>query len=252
MKTSHQSGVSLIELMIGLVIGLVVAIAAMGSLVYTRTASRVMGDSTRLQQDASTAFRSIGQIVRQAGARQLVDATGGTVSFNPQYVGIEDNASTFQPVAIKGTDGVFNKPDTLVIDRDNTLNVDSADCVGNEVSTGTTIKNTFSVDAGTLKCDGSGKSSGEYGLMVGVEDLQIWYGLREGEGLRYTTASAISKISPAPWDQIEAVRICLRLAGELTNHQSAATLGCQGETIQNDGRLRRAFFRVFKLRNAGL
>ncbi|WP_382158880.1 prepilin-type N-terminal cleavage/methylation domain-containing protein [Hydrogenophaga sp. ANAO-22] len=41
MTTSRQSGVSLVELMIALAVGLMVVIAAMGSLVYTRNRSRV-------------------------------------------------------------------------------------------------------------------------------------------------------------------------------------------------------------------
>lgn len=261
MKTSRQSGVSLIELMIGMVVGLMVVIASMGSLVYTRTASRVMGDSTRLQQDAATAFRIIGQVARQAGARRLMDTPGGTVSFNPKYKGIQVNANTFRPAAVRGTDGAFNGPDTLEIDRDNTLapeankspmDIDSVDCLGEPIERAYSVSSKFSVDAGQLKCDGSGNSNGAFSLMSGVEDFQVWYGLREGPGLRYTTATALNQLSPAPWDQVEALRVCLRLAGELTNEAGTTTVGCQGESIPNDGRIRRVFSRVFKLRNASL
>jgi len=249
MRASRQSGLSLIELMIGLVVGLMVVIAAMGSLVYTRAASQAMGDSTRLQQDAATAFRIIGQTARQAGARRLTDIPGGMVTFNPQYEGIEVNANTGLPVSIQGTDGKRNGPDTLTIDRDQigTGGFDSVDCVGGSVEKEKSISNLFRVDAGLLKCGGPGA---QYGLVAGVEDFQVWYGLREGDGLRYTTASGLTQLFPAPWDQVEALRICLRLAGELTNHPGAAITGCQDEAIPNDGRLRRVFFHVFKLRNA--
>lgn len=262
MTTSRQSGVSLVELMIALAVGLMVVIAAMGSLVYTRTASRLMGDSTRLQQDAATAFRVIGQAVRQAGARRLIDMPGSTVSFNPQYKGIEVNANTWQPAAVKGADGALNGPDTLALARDHTLasgadkksplNIDNVDCLGQPTAPGQGVTSTFSVDASQLKCKGSGSSDGTYGLMAGVEDFQVWYGLREGAGLRYTTATALNQFSPAPWDQVEALRICLRLAGELSSGPGSTTVGCQGEPTPNDGRMRRVFFRVFKLRNASL
>ncbi|MBU7572272.1 MAG: PilW family protein [Hydrogenophaga sp.] len=262
MTTSRQSGASLVELMIALAVGLMVVIAAMGSLVYTRTASQVMGDSTRLQQDAATAFRVIGQVVRQAGARRLLDMPGSTVSFNPQYKGIEVNVNTWQPAAVKGTDGALNRPDTLALARDHTLasgadkksplNIDNVDCLGQPTAPGQNVTSTFSVDAGELKCKGSGSSEGSYGLMASVEDFQVWYGLREGAGLRYTTATALNQFSPAPWDQVEALRVCLRLAGELSSGLVATTVGCQGEPTPNDGRLRRVFFRVFKLRNASL
>lgn len=262
MSASRQSGVSLIELMVGLAIGLMVVMAAMGSLVSTRAASVVMGDSTRLQQDAATAFRVIGQVARQAGARSLVDTLGGRVTFNPQYTGIEVNANTLQPAAVKGTDGAFNGPDTLMLDRDHTLppdtkkngppNTDNEDCLGEPTAPGNNVTSTFSVEAGLLKCKGSGSSDSAYGLVAGVEDFQVWYGLREGNGLRYATATSLNKLSPAPWDQVEALRVCLRFAGELTNGPGTNSEGCQGESIQNDGRLRRVFFRVFKLRNASL
>lgn len=262
MRASRQSGVSLIELMVGLIIGLMVVIAAMGSLVYTRAASSVMGDSTRLQQDAATAFRVIGQVARQAGARRLVDTPGGRVTFNPQYTGIEVNANTLQPAAVKGTDGAFNGPDTLKLDRDHTLapdtntksplNTDNEDCLGEPTAPGNNVTSTFRVDEGELKCNGSGSSLGAFGLVAGVEDFQVWYAVREGNGLRYTTATALNRISPAPWDQVEALRVCLRFVGELVNVPGTTTVGCQGESIPNDGRLRRVFFRVFKLRNASL
>lgn len=261
MSASRQSGMSLIELMVGLVVGLMVVMVAMGSLVTTRAASQVMGDSTRLQQDAATVFRIIGQAARQAGARRLVDIPGGAVSFNPQYRGIEVNANTGLPIAIKGTDGARNGPDSLTVDRDHTLatgikagatGFDSVDCVGDSVTPGNSVSNTFLVDAGLLKCDGSGNSQGKFGLVAGVEDFQVWYGIREGGGLRYTTASDLNRLSPAPWDRVEALRICLRLAGELTHQPGASTTGCQDEAIPSDGRLRRVFFRVFKLRNADL
>lgn len=261
MRPSRQSGVSLIELMIGLVIGLMVVIASMGSLVYTRAASRMMGDSTRLQQDAATALRVIGEMVRQAGARRLLDTPGGTVCFNPGYTGIEVNPNTWQPAAAKGTDGASEGPDTLQLDRDHTLttgvdvksplNTDNTDCLGQPTVPGNNVTSTFSVDAGELKCKGSGSTDGAYALIAGVEDFQVWYGLRQGAGLRYTTATALNQLYPAPWDQVEALRVCLRLAGSVTSGFGATTLGCQGETVPNDGRLRRVFFRVFKLRNAG-
>lgn len=249
MSASRQSGFSLIELMIGLLVGLVVVIAAMGCLAYTRAASQVVGDSTRLQQDAATAFRIIGQAIRQAGARRLVDMPGGMVAFNPQYKGIEAHANTGLAINIKGTDGARNGPDTLTIDRDptGTTGFDSVDCVGGSVAPGENVSNIIRLDAGLLKCGGPGA---QYGLVAGVEDFQVWYGLREGDGLRYTTASALAQLSPAPWDQVEALRICLRLAGGLKSQPGTPTRGCQDEVIPNDGRLRRVFFHVFTLRNA--
>jgi hypothetical protein len=168
-----------------------------------------LGDSTRLQQDAATALRVIGEMVRQAGARRLMDTPGGTVSFNPGYTGIEVNPNTWQPAAAKGADGASEGPDTLQLDRDHTLttevdvksplNTDNTDCLGQPTVPGNNVTSTFSVDAGELKCKGSGSTDGAYALIAGVEDFQVWYGLRQGAGLRYTTATALNPARlPAP------------------------------------------------------
>ena len=44
---------------IGITIGLLVVVAAIGSFVYTRASSTTVGDSSRLQQDAATALRAV-------------------------------------------------------------------------------------------------------------------------------------------------------------------------------------------------
>lgn len=262
----RQRGVSLIELLIGLFIGLLVVVAAMGSLVHTRTASLLIGDSTHLQQEAATAFRIIGDVARQAGARHLQNTSGAArVVFNPQYAGYGVRPDTQQAFSIRGTDGV-SQPDTLEVRRDPGLwEAEGIDCLGEATNKGSPdsgetentaapkeITNAFSVLADRLRCDGSGPTSGSYGIVSGVEDFQVWYGVREGSSLLYTTATALNRVSPPPWDRVEALRICLRLAGESRGHPGADTLGCQGEAIAHDGRLRRVFFRVFKLRNVGL
>ena len=113
------------------------------------------------------------------------------------------------------------------------------------------VQSTFSVGGNELRCLGSGSATA-FALLQGVEDFQVWYGLRIGDNLLYRTATAISVVVPVPWDQVETVQVCLRLAGELSNNPGAAVTGCNGENIANDGRIRRVFFRVFKIRNQGL
>lgn len=264
----RQRGASLIELLVGLIIGLLVAVAAMGTLVSTRTTALLVGDSTRLQQEAATAFRVIGSVVRQAGARRLENTSaGGQVVFNPSYAGYGTDPATAHPYSLKGTDGVSGKPDTLEIRRDRGLSDDeSVDCLGELTAekaatrkTGTDqgkpeqpVSNAFSVIADRLSCDGSGDTPGAHGLVGGVEDFQVWYGLREGDTLRYVTATTLGSVTAAPWGQVETLRVCLRLVAGANQRAGAATTGCQGETVATDGRMRRVFFRVFKLRNAGL
>ena len=83
-----------------------------------------------------------------------------------------------------------------------------------------------------------------------VEDLQFWYAVRLPGVLplqvQYQTANNV-----ADWRFVEAVQVCVRLAGTATNNPTGgqATVGCNNENIADDGRIRRVFRQVFTLRN---
>jgi type IV pilus assembly protein PilW len=246
----RHRGVSLIELMIGIAIGMLIVVAAIGTMLYTRASSTTIGDSARLHQDAATAFRIIGETVRQTGARRLV-GTGGTVEFNPAFVGL----STTAVITVSGTDGATTPTiaaDTLNISYDSDSVVDVTDCLGNIAgSTSTGVTNTFEVASSNLRCDGNAASgSTVQPLIQNVEDFQVWYGIRDAtESLRYVSASGIPDWSLA---RVETVMVCLRLSGETRSNPTAASVGCSGEAVAADGRIRRVFTRVFNLRNAGV
>lgn len=250
---ANQAGVSLIELLIGITIGLMVVVAAVGSLVYTRTSSTTVGDSTRLQQDAANAFRILGHQIRQGGARRVVNPLPGSanVEFNSLYLGFGINANTASTVVLRGTDGAAGAPDTLDVSHDTDPILQSTDCLGEPSAAANNVTSAFSVNNGELRCDGSGPS-GVFPILQGVEDFQVTYGFRTGDDLQYRTATAITLVNPPPWDQVETVQVCLRLAGELSNVPAAAITGCSGENVPADGRIRRVFLRVFNIRNQGL
>lgn len=240
----RQRGLSLIELLVGLTIGLLVAIAAVGSLFYTKVSSTVVGDSSRLQQDASTAFRIIGMQIRQAGARPIENASAGNslVQFNQSYGGL--NTATL--VILGGTNGASNAADTLVISYSADATVDARDCLG-QIPAGATVINTFTVASSELRCLGSAASATTQAVIAGVEDLQVWFGERTVDNVRYQTADNVTD-----WNAVETVQVCLRLVGEAVGNPTVATPGClANQTITADGRLRRVFRQVFDLRNVG-
>lgn len=234
----RQSGLSLIELLIGITIGLLVVVAAIGSLVYTRVSSTTVGDSSRLQQDAATAFRVIGHQVRQAGARRIQAVSGSTnVEFNPSFSGL----STASFVVIRGTNGT--NTDTFTVTFDIEPAIAASDCLGiPAANTATSVISAFSLVNGELRCTGLTNTGP---IIQGAEDLEVWYGVRTGTRLQYQAA-------PAANESIETLMVCLRLAGEQTGNPGAAVVGCNGENIAADGRIRRVFFRVFNLRNQGI
>lgn len=245
----RHRGVSLIELMVGIAIGMLIVVAAIGTMLYTRASSTTIGDSARLHQDAATAFRIIGETVRQTGARRLNDAGGKTVEFNPNFTGL----TTTVVITISGTDGATTPTiaaDTLRIAYDSDSVVDVTDCLGS-IAGGSVnnVTNTFEVSAGNLRCNGNAASTTAQPLIQSVEDFQVWYGIRDvTESLRYVSASDIPDWSLA---RVETVMVCLRLSGETRSNPTAASVGCSGEAVAADGRIRRVFTRVFNLRNAG-
>ncbi len=249
----RQAGVSLLELLIGITIGLLVVVAAVGSLVFTRTSSLSVDDSSRLQQDATNTFRILGHHIRQSGARRIVNPLAGNanVEFNSAYGGFGTNPNTSSPLVLQGTDGAGSAPDTLQVSYDTDPVLQSMDCIGAPTLVANNISSTFSVVGNELRCLGSGSAT-QFALLQGVEDFQVLYGLRTGDNLQYLTATAITASVPAPWDRVETVQVCLRLVGELGNTPGADVAGCNGENVANDGRIRRVFFRVFKVRNQGI
>src|SRR5690606_38077148 len=99
-----QRGVTLIELLVGITIGLLTIAVAMGALMVSRGVSGTVSDSALIQQQASYAFRVIGQQLRQAGsvklklsaAKMIEDETpplaGEAVAFETDY---SDGTNTF-------------------------------------------------------------------------------------------------------------------------------------------------------------
>ena len=254
----RQRGSSLVELMVGLTIGLLVAVAALGSLVYARLASNTVDDGTRLNQEAMTAWRIIGGQLRQAGARRLdsvPDCIGAgcvttKVAFNTDYPATLPPLFGYAGQLVSGSEGASGAPDTIAVflglDLDPALAVD---CLGEPSAVTTGITSTFSVSDNALRCRGAGASSaaGAQALVAGVEDLQVWYGQRAGNDLRYLSANNVSN-----WPAVDTVMICLRIVGELRGYSTAGSIGCNGEDIASDGRLRRVFWHAYRLRNVGL
>jgi hypothetical protein len=80
--------------------------------------------------------------------------------------------------------------------------------------------------------------------------LQAWYAIRDiNNNLRYFTANNV--IGAGGWASVEAVQICIRLAGTSRGNLTTPgpSLGCNNENVANDGRIRRVFRQVFSLRN---
>lgn len=67
----RQRGISLIEILVGLTIGLLIVGVALGAVQISRQLAGTTSEASKLQQQASHVLRIVGNQVRQAGALQL-------------------------------------------------------------------------------------------------------------------------------------------------------------------------------------
>src|SRR3982751_2456963 len=65
--SSPQDGMSMMELMVGLAIGMVLTLGMFNMIVSTSQSFRVNDDFSRMQENAAAAFRYLGDSLRQAG-----------------------------------------------------------------------------------------------------------------------------------------------------------------------------------------
>jgi type IV pilus assembly protein PilW len=134
-------GMTLIELLVGITIGLLVILAATASLIIVRGSSRSMTDSAALEQQATLAMLQIGQQVSQAGTYNAyaginpnagvpgfavfnaAAVSTGDIQFDNRPIGVlQDNSlgttlalSTFALFGSDGAAGPPPTPDTLYV-----------------------------------------------------------------------------------------------------------------------------------------
>jgi type IV pilus assembly protein PilW len=259
----YQRGASLIELMVGITIGLLIVLAAVGTLMFTSLSSTAVNDTTRLQQKAEIFFRLFRFQVEQAGAISISSLSDNyEVEFNKDYTGLS-SALTGLPsttqVSVHGVNGSGTTADTLRVSYQHEGN--GRDCLGiapPAADANKRISNEYTVNAALeLNCVGGNNTGGAQAIIDGVEDFQVIYGIKtypNNSPLDPTTYSYqfFRANQVTNWDAVSAVSICLQLRSDSTSHPRVGTLpiGCAGTAMPSDGRLHKAYTRIYSLRNA--
>jgi type IV pilus assembly protein PilW len=264
-----QRGMTLIDFMVGISIGLLVVVAAVGSLIMTRSAARTMSDSAGLEQQAALVMMQIGQQISQAGAINAylagtdpdagisgaaAAASGGDgkINFDTRPIGVNQDYPTVSVFGVAGGAG----PDTLTISyiapNDG---APASNCIGNlsrPLSTGGAprfvskffIKTT--ANSSELQC-GDGINSAQP-IADNVLDMRIRYLLMQGDGnVVYQNAAQV-----ANWSNISGLQVCLEMASDVTQApEQTLTTDCRGDgpVTRNDGRIHRIIRQLFYLRN---
>ena len=281
-RAALQRGMTLIDFMVGITVGLLVVLAAVGSMVVIRGSARTLNDSAALEQQATLIMSQIGQQISQAGAINAylgtnpnagipgfgVAAGGGNgkINFDTRPIGVPTlDPKNIPPtgVSIFGTDGDNNQPDTLIISyaAPNDGAPDN-NCIGNQViqPTDNSVPHVISVfqiranannsrDPSDLICgDGTNPSQP---IASDVVDFQVRYLTVNNNGnVTYQNAAAAT-----PWNTISGIEVCLQLQGDVTQAPSQtfnAGQGCwnAGAITFNNGRVQHFAKQTFYLRNS--
>ena len=272
-----QRGVTLIELMVGMALGLLVVATAMGSLMLSRGISGTVSDASNIQQQGAYALRVIGQQMRQAGSMRLNLSPGTATAGDPFIapVAIEKSA----PSRDTGANAFDPSTDTIKEDggklsigyrryaEPSFSNASSEvyamrNCVGapTDASKDERIENIFEFNATTNELRCSGNSAAAQPLINNVAQFQVRYIIQDNSAgpskINITNAAGVGR-----WGRVQAVEVCMVLYGNETVDMpdGSSYTDCAGNTVNmttlSGARARRMhllFRNVFQLRSQGL
>ncbi|MEF9942588.1 MAG: PilW family protein [Burkholderiaceae bacterium] len=213
-----QAGVSLVELMIAVTIGLVIVLAATLLYVGASGSLRIQDEASRLDDSGRFALESIARLLRIAGYVNWPGDSGGA----PIRL-----AATSAP-ALEGRDGSRN--DTLSLRFFGSTQGAAADgaivdCLGAPVprdgNPASRSENVLSVSAsGSLMCQATGMATPQP-LIDGIDRLQFLYGVdTDGDGIpdHWQRAAQVSD-----WRAVRSVKLGLLMVAGAGSRQDPDT-----------------------------
>ncbi len=283
----RQSGVTLIELMVGLAIGLLVVAVAMGALMVSRGISGTVSDASGIQQQGAYILRVVSQQLRQTGSLYLnPDPAGGTstdvlspVAFEIKANAVGSGNSFLQEESLSGAGTTvttaFRRYQDNVFLADNatstTIGTDflARNCVdapGNS-STDQRVESIFTFDStkNELQCGGNGTAAQP--IAQNVAQFQVTYMMQTTDAAGNTTVQYV-KGSDMPaaatdpkWRRVQGVQVCLVLYGSEPVDMPAGSsyTDCAGTSVnmttltgERKNRMHLLFRNTYQLRSQGL
>ena len=283
----RQSGVTLIELMVGLAIGLLVVAVAMGALMVSRGISGTVSDASGIQQQGAYILRVVSQQLRQTGSLYLnPDPVGGNstdvlspVAFEIMARASDVTQSFRQEDTLVGGDNTvttrFRRYQDNVFVADNatssTIGTDflARNCVGAPgiSSTDQRVESTFAFDSTTneLQCGGNGTAAQP--IAQNVAQFQVTYMVQTTDAagnttVQYTKGSDMPAAATDPtWRRVQGVQVCLVLYGSEPIDMPAGSsyTDCAGTSVnmttltgERKNRMHLLFRNTYQLRSQGL
>lgn len=280
---SRARGVSLVELMISLVIGLVVVGAVLVSFLGSGQTGRVQAAYGQMNEDAQIALNIMARDIQLAGYAQPVGSVTDPIT------NVTTLTKTFGGRSVFGCDAGSFKPNAAALNAPcNYVGVGAVaapvleaayeadisntspngagvptDCLGTALVQQTVgvlnfyvTHNRYYVEIGgsgqpELRCASDVAPSGQ-ALVDNIESMTVWYGeanvAAPRQIVRYVTASNVTD-----FNYVLAVRICLvarSAEAVLPPGETMTYSGCDGSGhVVADRRLRRAYFTTATLRS---
>ncbi|GAB2489257.1 hypothetical protein GCM10027082_45350 [Comamonas humi] len=279
----REHGVSLVELMVGIAIGLLVVAVAGGALMASRSVSGTVSDASQLQQDAAYAFRVIGQQLRQAGSLYLNPSAQGT---DPLLNGGK-SIDVAEPVAFEvsvqakaGSGKPFNPKTHTISGSDDSLTLgyrrykepvftadapqsQARNCLGGPgtANTDLRVESIFRFNGTSLSCGGNDTANRLQPIIQNVANFRVRY-LRQtaphsSPQLQYVDAASIG----SNWTQVFGIEVCLELYGNepIDMPRGSTYTNCDGTAVDlaaltapRTRRMHLVFRNVYQLRSQGL
>jgi type IV pilus assembly protein PilW len=255
---TRQRGLTLVEIMVALTLGLVLIAGLLQLFVGTRQSYRTQENLSRVQENGRYALEFISRAVRIAGyrSRNNIEAEKNFDDIFPGSLAVEganDDAATGNNI-LDGTDNI-----TIRFEGENGGGDGAVlNCLGGSVTSpiGAPVgaRNTLTVtDGNELHCATQpivGGAETVQPIIDGVEDMQILYGENTdgvGGANQYLSADAVGNMA-----NVASIRVCLVLSTEEDN------LAVEAQTYRDctdtqvtagDRRLYRRFTTTITLRN---
>ncbi len=272
-----QHGATLIELMVGITVGLLTIAVAMGALMVSRGVSGTISDASQLQQQAAYAFRVFGQQFRQAGSIRLNLAAnknpGDTI--DPADVVAFSPNPNITPVSGKSAPASGEYTISVAYQNYSEASFTSAseislfrDCLGEKkdpdiaVPATLMIPSQFVLNNTTSELVCAGANNIPQAIIKNVADFQVRYLVQTEARVGTPKIRALDAAGVgADWSGVFGVDVCLVLYGDesIDMPSGSSYKGCDNADIDittlagpRKNRLHMLFRNVYQLRSQGL
>ncbi|GLS28163.1 PilW family protein [Marinibactrum halimedae] len=252
MKLQRQKGLSLIELLIAMTLGLTILAAAVQMLMASRNSSVVNNELSRMQENARFALDIITDDVRKAGF-QMIGAS-------PLQSFLDGPCGSWNPCTLNNSNG---DSDRFAVIYEPHIDEPQTDCTGaevdlnNEESKG--MANVYFIEDGSLRCRGynldlSTWNGESVNLVDGIDNMQVLYGVVDEVGqwqnsTQYVTANEVDN-----WTTVNSLRVALLVNGGFasssrSNEESQFAVFDSGELVFETGENRELYTATIYLEN---